>query len=42
MLDKGQTLLGVVWLEELIGKREADPIEYYISDDYIAVEGELP
>ena len=27
-------------LEELIGKREADPIEYYISDDYIAVEGE--
>lgn len=40
VLDKGQTLLGVVWLEELIGKREADPIEYYISDDYIAVEGE--
>ena len=27
-------------MEELIGKREADPIEYYISDDYIAVEGE--
>ena len=24
----------------LIRKREADPIEYYISDDYIAVEGE--
>ena len=22
VLDKGQTLLGVVWLEELIGKRE--------------------
>ena len=40
VLDKGQTLLGVVWLEELIGKREADPIEYYISDDYIVVEGE--
>ena len=40
VLDKGQTLLGVVWLEELIGKREADPIESYISDDYIAVEGE--
>ena len=28
VLDKGQTLLGVVWLEELIGKREADPIAY--------------
>ena len=33
-------LLGLVRLEDLIGKQGSDVVETYLTDDYIAVEGE--
>lgn len=38
VLDKQGILLGLVWLQDLIGKQGSDPVETYLSEEYIAVE----
>lgn len=40
VVDKKHMLLGLVRLEDLIGKQGSDVVETYLTDDYIAVEGE--
>ena len=40
VVDKKHMLLGLVRLEDLIGKQGSDEVETYLTDDYIAVEGE--
>ena len=41
MVDGRDRLLGVLWLEELMSEKDSSgSAETYLSDDYVAVEGD--